>query len=55
MATYNLTAPVISPITIQSPATWYKTRGALKTEMQKTWDKYGKYFKYYAETSKVPG
>lgn len=54
MATYNLTAPVISPVTIQSPATWYKTRGALKAEMQKTWDKYGKYFKYYAETSKVP-
>ena len=54
MATYNLTAPIISPVLLQSPLTWYKTRDALKNVMQKTWDQYGKYFKYYSETSKVP-
>ena len=54
MATLNLTAPVISPVTLLSPTTWYKNRADLKTQMQKTWDKYGKFFKYYAETSKVP-
>jgi soluble lytic murein transglycosylase-like protein len=54
MATYNLTAPIVSPVLLTSPTTWYKTREGLKKEMQKTWDKYGNYFKYYAEASKVP-
>ena len=54
MATYNLIAPVVAPIVLTSPTSWYSTREALKTQMQKTWNKYGNYFKYYAEASKVP-
>jgi len=54
MATLTLYAPVVSPVTLNSPTSWYKTRQGLKDQMVKTWAKYGKWFKYYAETSKVP-
>ena len=54
MATLTLYAPVVAPITLTSPTTWYKTRQGLKDQMIKTWAKYGNYFKYYAQTSKVP-
>lgn len=54
MATLTLYAPVVAPVTLNSPTTWYKTRQGLKDQMVKTWDKYGKWFKYYSETSKVP-
>lgn len=54
MATLNITAPVVAPVTLLSPTSWYKTRDGLRSQMQKTWDMYGKWFKYYAETSKVP-
>jgi soluble lytic murein transglycosylase-like protein len=37
-----------------SPTSWYATRDGLKNQMIKVWDKYGKYFKKFAETSKVP-
>ena len=30
MATYNLTAPIVSPVLLTSPTTWYKTREGLK-------------------------
>jgi len=54
MATLSLNAPVVSPVVLTSPTTWYKTRDGLKKELQKTWANYGTYFKKYAETSKVP-
>lgn len=54
MATLNIIAPVVSPFTITSPTTWYKTRDGLKKQMELTWKNYGSYFKKYAETSKVP-
>jgi len=37
-----------------SPTSWYNTREGLKNQMMKVWDKYGNYFKTFAETSKVP-
>jgi len=54
MATLKLSAPVVAPITLTSPTGWYKTRQGLKDQMVQTWAKYGKWFKYYAETSRVP-
>lgn len=54
MATLTLYAPVTSPVTLYSPTSWYKTRQGLKDQMILTWAKYGKWFNYYAETSKVP-
>lgn len=51
MATYTLLVPQKGLI---SPTSWYATREGLKNEMKKVWDKYGKYFKKFAETSKVP-
>jgi soluble lytic murein transglycosylase-like protein len=51
MATSTLLIPQTG---LTSPTTWYKTRDGLKTEMKKVWDKYGKYFKKFSETSKVP-
>jgi len=54
MATLTITAPVVAPVVLTSPTTWYKTRDGLKAEMIKTWKNYGEYFKKYAETSKVP-
>jgi soluble lytic murein transglycosylase-like protein len=54
MATLKLTAPVVAPVTLTSPTGWYKTREGLKKQMIETWAKYGKWFKYYAETSRVP-
>jgi soluble lytic murein transglycosylase-like protein len=54
MATLTLAVPVISPVVLNSPTSWYKTRDGLKEQMKNTWAKYGKWFKYYAETSKVP-
>jgi soluble lytic murein transglycosylase-like protein len=54
MATLTLAVPVISPVVLVSPTSWYKTRDGLKTQIKNTWAKYGNYFKYYAETSKVP-
>lgn len=54
MATLTLAVPVVSPVVLVSPTTWYKTRQGLKDQMIKTWANYGKWFKYYAETSKVP-
>lgn len=37
MATLNIIAPVVSPFTITSPTTWYKTRDGLKKQMEITW------------------
>lgn len=54
MASLKLYAPIVSPVTLYSPTSWYKTRQGLKDAMILTWGKYGKWFKYYAETSKVP-
>jgi len=54
MATLKLEVPIISPVVITSPTAWYKTRQGLKDQMISTWAKYGKWFNYYAETSKVP-
>lgn len=53
MSTINVTIPVVSPVRLLSPTSWYKTRKGLRTEMDKVWEKYGKWFKYYGETSKV--
>ena len=54
MANLTISAPMISPVVINSPTSWYATRDGLKTEMKKTWANYGKWFKYYGEASKVP-
>jgi soluble lytic murein transglycosylase-like protein len=54
MATLTITAPVVAPVVLTSPTTWYSTREGLKKEMIKTWTNYGSYFKKFAETSKVP-
>jgi soluble lytic murein transglycosylase-like protein len=54
MATYNINIPVASPVRLASPTSWYKTREGLRVQMEKVWAKYGKWFKYYGETSKVP-
>jgi len=54
MATLKLSAPVVAPVTLVSPIAWYSTRKALKDRMIEVWAKYGKWFKYYAETSRVP-
>lgn len=54
MATLNIVAPVVAPLTLTSPTTWYKTREGLKKQMEITWKNYGEFFKKYAKTSKVP-
>jgi hypothetical protein len=51
MATYTLLIPMTG---LTSPTSWYATREGLKNQMIKVWDKYGAYFKKFAETSKVP-
>jgi soluble lytic murein transglycosylase-like protein len=53
MSTINVTIPVVSPVRLASPTSWYKTRAGLRTQMDKVWAKYGKWFKYYGDTSKV--
>jgi soluble lytic murein transglycosylase-like protein len=54
MAELKLSAPLLTPVALISPTTWYKTRQGLKDQMILTWEKYGKWFKYYAESSKIP-
>lgn len=54
MAELKLSAPLLTPVALTSPTTWYKTRQGLKDQMILTWEKYGKWFKYYAESSKIP-
>lgn len=52
--TLKLKAPVVAPVTLTSPSTWYKTRQGLKDQMIKVWNKYGKWFKLYGQTSGIP-
>lgn len=54
MADLTLSVPILSPIALTSPTSWYNNRNFLKNEMTAVWKKYGNWFKYYAETSKVP-
>lgn len=56
MATESLVleAPVVAPVTLVSPTSWYKTRQGLKDQMIKVWANYGKWFKKYSETSGIP-
>jgi len=54
MANLTLSVPVLSPIALSSPISWYNNRKSLKDEMTKVWNKYGNWFKYYAELTKVP-
>jgi hypothetical protein len=54
MANLTISVPILTPIALKSPTTWYNTRQFLKDEMTIVWKKYGKWFKYYAETSNVP-
>jgi hypothetical protein len=54
MANLTLSVPILSPIVLTSPTSWYDNRTFLKDEMTKVWKKYGNWFKYYAELTKVP-
>jgi len=54
MATYYLSAPMVTPTALQSPTTWYKTREGLRNQMIKRWSEYGSYIKKFGKTSKVP-
>ena len=53
MATATVSVPHKNP-NLVSPTSWYKTREGLKSQMEQVWAKYGKFFKEYGESSRIP-